>query len=164
MSLSAFPAHTGQNSSSGYAKVWLAAKEDVQTIPAAASGDVATAITMTTGKVFTVFPFDEEVGAYLSTEGLDAEGTTDDTYTFTAFYRANSAAARAALDALDGVYCIIIGERMDGVKEIIGDTDRGIRLKRTGENAKGGRVGTMFTGTQTYNHLPYTYSDGTIAT
>ena len=163
MSLTSFPPATGKNPV-GWVRVFIAAKSDVKTIPPATSGDVSSAITMETGKVFIDFPFDDEAGSFCSMEQPEAEGTTGYKYNFTMFYAANTAAAKAALDALDGVYCIIIGQRSDGSKEILGDTDRGIRLYIAREEAKGSRAGYPLTGSVIMDHLLYTYSNGTIPT
>ncbi len=164
MSLIPFPVSNGKNHP-GYIEVFLCAKEDVSSIPAATNGDVASAIQMETAKVFTPFPLDEEVGGFLSIEEPEAEGSTGYMYTVSLFYRGNSAAARSALDTLDGVYLVIIGRRPDGVLEIIGDPQRGIRLRINKEDAgkAGNRVGNLLQGSMDFTHLPYTYSDGTIA-
>lgn len=160
--VSTIPRKEGKNHV-GYRRLYATPAVDVDTIPAASSGDVATAITMITDKVFHEIPLDPEAGAFLNTEGSTAEGTTGDQYTVTAFLAGKSAAQRAAADEWDGVYSILVGERMDGVKEIIGEVGRGLRCTRNMEESKGGRSGIMLTWTMDFDHLPYEYSDGTIA-
>lgn len=149
----------------GYKRVWLTPEADVASIPAASSGDVATAITMESTKVFYPLPLDPEAGAFLSIEEPEAEGSTGYVYNFSSFLAGQAAAQRAAVESWDGVYCIIVAERMDGVKEIIGEPDRGIRLRINLENAgqPGSRVGLSLQGSMSYDHLPYEYSDGTVA-
>lgn len=163
--VSAIPKQEGKNHT-GYKKLYACPEVDVSAIPAASTGDVASAITMVTAKVFYELPIDPEAGAFLTTEEPEAEGSTGDMYTVTAFLAGQSAAQRAAAESWDGVYCILIGERMDGVHEIIGEVGRGIRLRRNFENAgkPGSRVGLALQGSMDFTHLPYEYSDGTIAT
>lgn len=159
--VSTIPRQEGKNHP-GYRRLYATPAVDVSAIPAASAGDVATAITMVTSKVFYEIPLDPEAGAFLSTEGATAEGTTGDKYTLTAFLAGKSAAQRAAADTWDGVYSILIGERMDGVKEILGEVGRGMRCTRNMEEGKDARSGIMLTWTMDYDHLPYEYSDGTI--
>lgn len=163
--VTAIPLIEGKNHP-GWKKLYAAPAVDVETIPAPSSGDVATAITMVSTKVFTELPIDPEAGAFLATEEPEAEGSTGDMYTVTAFLAGQSAAQRAAAESWDGVYCILIGIRHDDVAEIIGEVGRGIRLRRNFENAgkAGSRVGLALQGSMDYSHLPYEYSDGTIAT
>lgn len=163
--VAAIPLIEGKNGN-GWKKMYICPRVDVSAIPAASSGDVASAITMVTDKVFYEVPVDPEAGAFWATTQPEAEGTTGDELTITAFIAGDSAAQRAALDQWDGVYCIVIGQRKDGTYEIIGDTDRGIRLRRNKEDAgkSGSRNGYNLVGVMDFENLPYTYSDGTIAT
>lgn len=149
----------------GWKKMWLAPRVDVSAIPAASAGDVASAITMVTSKVFFPIPIDPEGETFWTTEEPESPGGTGDVLTLNAFIAGDSAARRAALDTWDGVYCIAIGQRKDGVYEIIGDVDTGIRMRRSkvDAGAPGNPSGYNLVGTIEVNHLPYTYSDGTIA-
>jgi len=162
--VSPIPRVEGKNPN-GYKRVWAAPEVDVTTIPDATDGDVASAITMEMTKVFHPLPIDPEAGAFLTAETPEAEGSTGFQYNFTAFLAGKSAAQRAAVDTFDGVYCILIAERMDGTYEIIGEVGRGIRLRFSLEDAgqPGSRSGLAVQGSMSYNHLPYEYSDGTIA-
>jgi hypothetical protein len=162
--VTAIPLLEGKNAP-GYKRAWITPAVNVTAIAAAVAGDVPTAITMAAAAVFAPLPLDPEAGAFLTTETPEAEGSTGYMYTFTGFLAGQSAAQRAAIDSYDGVYCIILAERQDGVVEIIGEVGRGIRLRFTGENAAkaGSRVGQALVGSMDFNHLPYEYSDGTIA-
>lgn len=163
MPLQSFPTSTGKPSSTGYAQVFAIETEELDTIPAAVNMDIAAPITTVAGAVWTNLPFDTDAGAFLSTEEPDLAGTTDHVYTLTFFYPGRTSPLRVALNDFDGKYCTFIGVYPDGTREVIGDAKRGMRLLMNGENAKGSRVGYALTGKQTYGHLPYSYTDGTIS-
>lgn len=165
VTLSAIPRKEGK-SAPGYRKLYFAYDQDVETIPAATAMDVATPITMVLSKIFYALGFDAEAGAFLTVEEPEAEGSTGYNYTLQGFIAGDTAEIRAAIEALDGNPCIFIGEKKDGVMDIIGEVGRGIRLRFNKEDAgkAGTRVGYAFSGVMDYNHLPYTYSDGTVTT
>lgn len=150
----------------GYKRLWHVAESDIYYIPTPISGSILDPIELQPGKVFTEIPLDPEAGAFLTWEGSTSEGTTGYTYTLTAFLAGQSAAQRSAADTWDGIYSIYIGERMDGVHEVVGEIGRGLRLVINGENAgkPGSRVGLNLQGSMDYRDLPYEYSAGTIPT
>ena len=162
--LTPIPRNDGKNMP-GYRKLYLTPMVDVEAIPAAVASDVPTAITMVAAKVFVAVPFDPEAGCFLTIETPEAEGSTGYMYNLQGFIAGNTAAIRAAVETYDGVECIPVGELQDGTLEIIGEVGRGITLRFNFENGgkAGNRVGYAFTGKMDFNHLPYTYSDGTIA-
>lgn len=159
---------TDSKNTPGYSELYAAYEKEVSAIPAAASGDVATAITMVTDKVFNKIEFDHENGCFSMTEEQDGDGQYGQfRTTLQGHIAGNNAALKASIDAFVGVPCIFIGKRKeDGEYEILGEVGCGIVLKFKQNTA--GRAGNIsgwdFTGNQDYNHLPYDYSDGTIAT
>jgi hypothetical protein len=165
VTLSAIPRKEGKNAP-GYRKLYFTHDKAVDIIPEATGMDVATAITMVLGEIFYDLGFDAEAGAFLTVEEPESEGSTGYNYTLQGFIAGDTAAIRAAIEALDGNPCIFIGEKKDGAMDIIGEIGRGIRLRFNKEDAgrSGSRVGYAFTGTLDYDHLPYTYSDGTVPT
>jgi len=152
----------------GYSKLYAAFKDDVTSIPAAANGDVASAIVMNGAGVFREIGIDPEVGCFLNVEEQGGEGQYGQKmYTINGHIAGDEAAQKAAIDAYAGVELILLAKKKsDGVHEIIGDIDQGIVLKFSKDT--GGRAGNAngynFVGSQDYNHLPYDYSDGTITT
>lgn len=152
----------------GYSRLYAAFKDDISAIPAASNGDVATAISMNGAAVFYEIEFDSEVGAYCTTEEQGGDGQYGQKkYTINGHIAGDDASIKSVIDAYAGVELVLVGKRKsDGVHEILGDLDQGIVLKFTKDT--GGRSGNAngynFTGSQDYNHEPYDYSDGTIAT
>jgi hypothetical protein len=152
----------------GYSELYAAYEKDVATIPAAAAGDVATAISMVTDKVFYKIEFDAESGAFSVSEEQEGDGQYGQVRTTLQGHVAGgNAALKAALEAYMGVPCIFIGKRKsDGVHEILGEVGNGIvlKFKQNTSGRAGSANGFDFVGAQDYNHFPYDYSDGTITT
>ncbi len=152
----------------GYSELYAAYEKDVSAIPAAASGDVASAITMVTGKVFNKIEFDHENGCFSMTEEQEGDGQYGQfRTTLQGHIAGNNATLKNAIDAYIGVPCVFIGKRKeDGVYEILGEVGSGIvlKFKQNTSGRAGNLSGWDFTGNQDYNHLPYDYSDGTITT
>ena len=148
----------------GYKRLYITAVENVAAIAAHSAHVISSDITMVTDQVFYKVLPDGEGGAWLSIEEPEAEGTTGYLYTLNVFIAGDTAALKDDIDAIDGVDLIVLGEKKDGVIELIGEIDRGIRLRINKEDGAkpGTRKGYLLTGQQDFNNLPYEYS-GTIA-
>lgn len=165
VALGTLSTNDGKNSP-GYKKLYAIYDQDIETIPAASSMDVGSAVTLASMKIWKEIVFDHESGCFLTIEEPESEGGTGYTYTLQGFIAGDTAAIRTAVETFDGVPCVFIGEKLDGTLDIIGETDKGIRLRFNKEDAgrAGNRIGYAFSGSMDYDHLPYTYSDGTITT
>ncbi len=164
LTLGALPRNQGKNPT-GYKKLYFTDITNVTAIAAATAHVVSADLTMDGAAVFEEIQFDDEAGAWLSTDEPDANGTTGHVYNVTAFLAGNSSALKAAVDAIDGVSLALIGETKDGKYELLFEVDRGIRLRVVGENngKPGSRRGYLLQGSNDFNNLPYEYT-GTIAT
>lgn len=152
----------------GYSELYAAYEKNVSAIPAAAAGDVASAISMVASEVFQKIEFDQESGCFSTSEEQEGDGQYGQIRTTLQGHIAgNNAALKSAMEAYMGVPCIYIGKRKeDGVYEIIGEVGLGIVVKFAQETSGrgGSKSGWNFSGNQDYNHFPYDYSDGTITT
>ncbi len=148
----------------GLKAIYVTDIDNVLTIPAPAAHVISTDIGLEPGAVFTKIEFDNEAGAVLTIDEPDANGTTGDVYTLNAFVAGNSSAQKDAMEAHKGVELAIITEDKAGVRELLFEVGRGIRLRKTKEDGQkaGTRRGHLFQGTMDFNNDPYQYT-GAIA-
>ena len=147
----------------GYKRFWVTAIENITSIPAPTGHVISGDIVMEAAQVFYKFIPDGQGGAWSTSEEDTSEGTTGDTVTFSAFFAGDTAALKASLEPICGVDLIILAEKKDGVIELLGEVDRGIRLTRNKEDGAkpGTRKGYLLSGQNDFNNLPYEYT-GTI--
>lgn len=163
--LSNIPRNSGKNPT-GYKTLYVTPIENVTAIPAATDYVVGTDFTLTAGSIFSEIQFDTEGGAFLTIATPDANGTTGYNYTLTAFVAGNTAAQKAAIDGMDGVYLAIIGVTKDNKNEILFEVGRGMRLMPAKEDAAraGGRRGYALVGNMDFNGLPLEYTGAIVTT
>ncbi len=159
VTLATLPRNEGKNPA-GLAKLYAIPVSSVTGIPDPTDMVVSADITVLSGEVFVEFELDPEANGVVTVESPESEGGTGCNYMIDCFFPGNTAAQKNSIEKVDGVPCIWIGEDKAGTAEILGEMNRGIRLRPAKEdgNKPGTARGHRLKGQTDYNHLPYEYT------